>query len=93
MFPSGRKPILALPQVKKYYRITVDNEQCDGCRLCTAFCPLDVLEIGMETNRRMLHFASVANPLNCLGCETCERICPTAAIFVNEVNSEQETLA
>ena len=93
MFPSSRKPILALPKVKKYYRVTVDSEQCDGCRLCTAFCPLDVLEIGVETNRRMLHFASVANPLNCLGCETCERICPTAAIFVSEVNSEQETLA
>jgi formate hydrogenlyase subunit 6/NADH:ubiquinone oxidoreductase subunit I len=54
---------------------------------------LNVLEIGMETNRRMLHYASVANPLSCLGCEYCERICPTAAIFVSEVNSEQETLA
>ena len=93
MFPSGRRPILALPQTKKYYRITVDSEQCDGCKLCKAFCPLDVLEIGMETNRRMLHYVSVANPLNCLGCEYCERICPTAAIFVSEVNSEQETLA
>jgi len=93
MFPSSRRPILTLPQVKKYYRITVDSEQCDGCRLCTTFCPLDVLEIGRETNRRMLHYASVANPLSCLGCEYCERICPTAAIFVSEVNSEQETLA
>ena len=93
MFPSGRKPILALPQVKKYYRIIVDREQCDGCSLCMAFCPLDVLEIGTETNRRMLHYALVANPLNCLGCEFCERICPTTAIFVSEVNSEQETLA
>jgi NAD-dependent dihydropyrimidine dehydrogenase PreA subunit len=41
----------------------------------------------------MLHYAVVANPLDCLGCEQCERICPTAAIFVNEVPSELEALA
>jgi NAD-dependent dihydropyrimidine dehydrogenase PreA subunit len=41
----------------------------------------------------MLHYAAVANPLNCLGCDQCERICPAAAIFVNEVASEEEALA
>ena len=92
MFPSNRKPILAPLQIKKYYRVSVDSEQCDGCSLCRAFCPFDVLEIGAETNRRMLHSAVVANPLDCLGCEQCERICPVAAIFVSEVNSELETL-
>ncbi len=92
MFPSGRRPILNPPQVKKYYRVAVDSEQCDGCKLCTVFCPLDVLEIGAETNRRMLHFAIVENPLSCLGCELCERICPTAAIFVSEVGSELEIM-
>ena len=93
MFTSSRRPILAPPQTKKYYRITVDSEQCDGCSLCTAFCPLDILEIGTETNRRMLHYASVAAHLGCLGCDNCQRICPTAAISVTEVNSEQETSA
>ena len=93
MFPPGRRPILNPPQVKKYYRVEVDSEQCDGCKLCTAFCPLDVLEIGAETNRRMLHFVIVEKPLSCLGCEQCERICPTAAIFVSEVDSELEIMA
>ena len=92
MFRSDRRPIVALPQIKKYYRVSIDCEQCDGCSLCTAFCPLDVLAIGAEANRRMLHYAVVANPLNCLGCEQCERICPAAAIFVNEVESELEAL-
>jgi NAD-dependent dihydropyrimidine dehydrogenase PreA subunit len=54
---------------------------------------LDVLEIGAEANRRMLHYAAVTNPLNCLGCAQCERICPTAAIFVNEVENELEVWA
>jgi 2-oxoglutarate ferredoxin oxidoreductase subunit delta len=92
MFPSNRRPILA-PQIKKYYRVTVNSELCDGCSLCMAFCPLEVLEIGAATNRRMLHYAVVANPLNCLGCDQCQRICPVASIFVQEVESEQEVLA
>jgi NAD-dependent dihydropyrimidine dehydrogenase PreA subunit len=41
----------------------------------------------------MIHYAVVANPLNCLGCDQCERICPAAAIFVNEVESELEVSA
>ena len=90
MFASNRKPILAPPKIKKYYRVAVDGEQCDGCRLCTVFCPLDVLEIGAATNRRMIHHAVVANPLNCLGCGQCQRICPTAAIFVSEAESQLE---
>ncbi len=92
MFPSNRKPILNPPLIKKYYQVKVDHEQCDGCRLCTAFCPLDVLEIGVETNRRMLHYAVAVNPLNCLGCLQCQRICPAAAIFVNEVEEDREVL-
>jgi NAD-dependent dihydropyrimidine dehydrogenase PreA subunit len=93
MFPSGRRPILLPPQVKKFFRIEIDREQCDGCRLCTVFCPLDVLHIGTETNRRMLHYAAVENPLTCLGCEQCQRICPTAAIVVYEVGSEREVIS
>jgi 2-oxoglutarate ferredoxin oxidoreductase subunit delta len=93
MFPSNRRPIIAPPKIKKYYRVAVDGEQCDGCRLCTLFCPLEVLEIGAETNRRMIHHAVAANPLNCLGCGQCQRICPTAAIFVSEVESQLEASA
>ncbi len=93
MFPSNRRPILAPPKTKKCYRVAGDGEQCDGCRLCTLFCPLDVLEIGADTNRRMIHHAVVANPLNCLGCGQCQRICPTVAIFVNEVENQLEALA
>jgi len=93
MFPSNRRPILAPPKINKQYRVVVEGEKCDGCRLCTLFCPLDVLEIGAETNRRMIHYAVVASPLNCLGCEQCQRICPTAAIFVNAMEPEVEAMA
>ena len=90
MFYSSRKPILAPPQEKSTYCIVVDSERCDGCRLCTVFCPLDVLQIGSQTNRRMLHFAVAAHAENCLGCGQCERLCPTAAIFVCEITRASE---
>ena len=90
MFYTSRRPILAPPQANRIYLIAVDDERCDGCRLCTVFCPLGVLEIGPETNRRMLHFAVAANPQNCLGCGQCERLCPTAAIFVSETIQTSE---
>lgn len=92
MFPSSRKPILSPPQLKKNYRITVLSERCDGCRLCTVFCPLEALEISAETNSRMFHFVEVANPSSCLGCGQCERLCPTASIFVDEVDCDGEGL-
>ena len=92
MFPSNRRPILAPPQLAKIYRVTVLNERCDGCRLCTVFCPLEVLVIGAATNSRMLHFAEVSDPSACLGCGLCERLCPTASIFVSELDCNGEVL-
>jgi 2-oxoglutarate ferredoxin oxidoreductase subunit delta len=88
MFASNRKPILCPAQERKYYRITVDAELCDGCRLCIEFCPLDILEVAADTNQRMLHYVVVKHPLNCLGCDQCQRICPTASIFVTEAINE-----
>ena len=93
MFYSSRRPIFDPPPAGGAYSIRVDIERCDGCRLCTVFCPLDVLEIGPETNRRMLHFAVAVNPQDCLGCGQCERLCPTAAIFVSAVISAPEMSA
>ena len=88
MFASTRKPILCPEQERKYYSVTVNAELCDGCKLCIEFCPLDILEVGKDTNQRMLHYVVVKDPLNCLGCDQCERICPTASIFVTEANNE-----
>ena len=85
MFDSSRRPILDPPQTVGTCLIAIDIERCDGCRLCKVFCPLDVLDIGPETNRRMLHYAVAVKPEDCLGCGQCERLCPTAAIFVSEI--------
>ena len=90
MFETRRKPILRPPEKGCQYRITVDAEQCDGCMLCIEFCPLDVLEVGQDTNRRMLHYVVSVRPEQCVGCAQCERICPTASIFVTEIESVRE---
>jgi 2-oxoglutarate ferredoxin oxidoreductase subunit delta len=91
MLRSQRKPILSPPSADKEYVVTILSEQCDACELCVEFCPNDVLEIDMEAyNSRMLHPATVVKPDECVGCQQCERICPSVSIFVTEIQLHQE---
>ncbi|KKK70697.1 hypothetical protein LCGC14_2921380, partial [marine sediment metagenome] len=38
-------------------------------------------------NSRMLHYCIAVNPDDCTGCRQCERICPTASIFIIETDN------
>lgn len=87
MLRSNRKPILQAPQTKEY-KIMVLSEVCDSCDLCIEFCPLDVLEVSEEFNSRMIHPVKVVQQEKCTGCMQCERICPSVAIFVQEIPLE-----
>ena len=40
-------------------------------------------------NSRMLHYAVVISPEECVGCRQCERLCPTASVFVKEIDIEE----
>lgn len=54
----------------------VDDEKCIGCGRCMKICAHDVLafrEVDEEESAKM--FASVRNPLNCIGCEACGATC------------------
>jgi 2-oxoglutarate ferredoxin oxidoreductase subunit delta len=57
---------------------------CKGCALCVEFCPKKVLR-QMESGR-----VEVAHPDRCIACHWCELHCPDFAIFVNEVEVEEE---
>lgn len=68
-------------------RVTVFPNWCKGCDLCVDFCPVDVLEQG-EDGRVI-----VAHPERCTGCQWCELHCPDFAIFVSDVDENQEETA
>lgn len=59
------------------WKITVDEEKCNGCGECADSCPGEVYEV----------VADKAVPVNieeCHGCHTCEAICPEEACLVEE---------
>ncbi|MHA1730016.1 MAG: 4Fe-4S dicluster domain-containing protein [Promethearchaeota archaeon] len=91
MLNSKRKPILK-PPISKTYFITIDSEKCDGCELCVQLCVTNVLETGLETNSRMLHYTIAARPDDCLGCGQCERICPSVSIFITEIDNTKTNI-
>jgi 2-oxoglutarate ferredoxin oxidoreductase subunit delta len=65
-------------------RVTIFPNWCKGCNLCIEFCPTDVLEQGDDGR------VIVAHPEQCTACRWCERHCPDFAIFVSDLESEEE---
>jgi len=65
-------------------RATLFPNWCKDCGLCVEFCPVGVLEQG--PNGRIV----VAHPDKCTACGWCELHCPDFAIFVADVEPEEE---
>ena len=64
--------------------VTVFPNWCKGCGLCVEFCPAGVLEQGADGR------VIVAHPEKCTACRWCELHCPDFAIFVADVEPEEE---
>ncbi len=56
--------------------IRVDGERCDLCSACVHECPTGALYMREEGDRQEL----VYNPLKCIGCDACSRVCPYSAL-------------
>ncbi len=55
---------------------TVEEDLCNGCRVCLEFCPYGVFEWDEESET-----VRVADPYNCyVGCSTCASKCAPGAI-------------
>jgi len=70
---------------------SIDQEKCIGCGRCYRVCGREVLQLaGIDEDGEMIMLElgedddeeyekkvmTVANQLNCVGCEACAKICP-----------------
>ncbi|MEW6583981.1 MAG: 4Fe-4S binding protein [Nitrospirota bacterium] len=62
--------------------IVIDRELCKGCGYCVDACPLGVIEIEEEFNKRGFFPASAIRGEKCTGCCMCAETCPEVAIEV-----------
>ncbi|MEE9583578.1 MAG: 4Fe-4S binding protein [Dehalococcoidales bacterium] len=69
--PSDRAKADGLP----FAQVEI-SERCDGCGMCTTFCPTGALKSHDQGDRQVIDF----NPGYCLACSLCSDICPEGAI-------------
>ncbi len=63
--------------------ITIDENRCKGCELCTFVCPKKVIEMANYFTPRGYRPALLVDPKGeCTGCLLCSTICPDVAITV-----------
>lgn len=59
-------------------RVEINNDICNGCKLCVDVCPASALEMTGEKSVAMVG----ENP-NCIGCGDCIPICLPKAITIS----------
>ena len=62
--------------------VVIDFERCKECGYCVHFCPKKVLRVGQRVNKKGYYPPVVEHADLCVGCATCAKVCPEAAIAV-----------
>jgi 2-oxoglutarate ferredoxin oxidoreductase subunit delta len=62
--------------------IIIDKELCKGCAYCVDTCPLGVIVIENNFNKKGFFPASAEHMEKCTGCSMCAQMCPEIAIEV-----------
>ncbi len=63
--------------------ITIDENRCKGCELCTSVCPKELIKMAKYFSARGYRPATLVDPGGqCTGCLLCATICPDVAITV-----------
>ena len=64
-------------------KVTISEEACKGCGLCTTVCPKKIVELSKDKiNSKGFHPAQVTNQEECIGCAFCATMCPDCIIKV-----------
>ncbi|WP_243371320.1 4Fe-4S dicluster domain-containing protein [Geotalea sp. SG265] len=62
--------------------ITIDEQRCKGCGLCTIACAQKLLVLSDKINNQGYTPARINATDRCTGCALCAEICPDVAIAV-----------
>jgi NAD-dependent dihydropyrimidine dehydrogenase PreA subunit len=68
--------MFGLKYLKNVATLKLDQEKCNGCRMCTIVCPHQVFEMNSKK-------AMIIDYNACMECGACARNCASGAIFVN----------
>lgn len=64
--------------------IVFDKQWCKGCGICIHYCPKNVLEISEQRSAGGYRMPYAKEPEKCIGCRTCERLCPDLCIDIQD---------
>jgi 2-oxoglutarate ferredoxin oxidoreductase subunit delta len=68
-------------------KIVINQERCKGCHICFDFCPLKLISVAPDLNRKGYQPArfnehTTDGNKTCTGCAACATVCPEVAIEV-----------
>jgi NAD-dependent dihydropyrimidine dehydrogenase PreA subunit len=56
----------------------IDTELCTGCGTCVDSCPMGVIRLDEKSRKAIIRY-----PDDCMLCLSCEKDCPSHAIYVS----------
>jgi len=69
---------------EKGHKITILEEWCKGCTICSDVCPTDVLKMEANGTRWQGSIAVVIDADACIACMLCELQCPDFSILIEK---------
>lgn len=66
-------------------KVTIYENVCKGCALCTTVCPKGILAIRTDVlNEKGYRPVGVTDMEACIACASCARMCPDVAIEIEK---------